>query len=143
MEVDLLNGGILNLGETDNNSLGGTFTQEANGSLALKLKTASSYTESIFLVKNANLDGTLNVSFANNFSLSEGDTIELLDVNRPTPIHMGSRQQVILPPTLSVARGLSRPIESGQENQGGKWMVRAQQRCAIHQEQSYPLESGS
>ena len=81
MEVDLLNGGILNLGETDNNSLGGTFTQEANGSLALKLKTASSYTESIFLVKNANLDGTLNVSFANNFSLSEGDTIELLDVS--------------------------------------------------------------
>ena len=79
--VDFRNAAILNVGETEDNKLGGTFTQEANGRLELKLLPASGYTESIFSVKGANLDGTLNISFAGGFSLSEGDTIELMDID--------------------------------------------------------------
>jgi len=79
--TDLVNDGTLNLRDIYSNEIGGNLTQSNTGTLAMEFTTPGSSTPIFISVGgDAVLDGLLNVTFADGFSLVAGNTIELLDI---------------------------------------------------------------
>ena len=75
---------MLDLVDTIDNYISGDFDQDGDGEFAFELDLATSYEADEWILTvhgETDLDGLLNVTFADGFSLNEDDTFQFIDVS--------------------------------------------------------------